>query len=144
VSNPLSPEALTELRELEQKATPIASITIHRYEHGGGRLFTEQPRSLVADFYHEADREFYIATRTHMAALLAELDRHQWQPIESYQPLVDPQFVQAWWPHWSNVPVTAFWSSRSNAFVCEAAVSDGPGPTHWMPLPTPPGGSNGQ
>lgn len=52
---------VAELRRLAEAATRGA--TLRRYDHGGGRLaiFDGEHRQLVADFYDEANREFYAA-----------------------------------------------------------------------------------
>lgn len=62
------------LRELASKATPTQLAMVYRYDHGGGRLFQDdKERGLIADFYKEADREFYLAANPQ--AILALLDR---------------------------------------------------------------------
>lgn len=55
------------------KATP-EPLTLTRYEHGGGRLYKEEPRTLVADFYDEPDRELFYAMRAKLPALLAVVE----------------------------------------------------------------------
>ena len=51
---------ITEARQYLVQMTPIDSMTLTRYEHGGGRLFVDgsaSQRQLIADFYDEANRE---------------------------------------------------------------------------------------
>lgn len=40
--------------------TTKGTVTINRYEHGGGRMFVDdgKNRDLIADTYNEGDREF--------------------------------------------------------------------------------------
>ncbi len=62
---------LAEIERLEKAATPYQEII--RFDHGGGRIFVEdEPRQLIADFYNEGDREFYVAACTAIPALIAE------------------------------------------------------------------------
>lgn len=54
------------LRALAEKATPHDAIFhINRYDHGGGRMYTEDAgrlsRRLIVDTYDEANREFIAA-----------------------------------------------------------------------------------
>ena len=62
------------LQRLAEAATHIDTLTLARYEHGGGRLadFNDGSRKLVADFYDEANREYYYAANPQ--AVLALLD----------------------------------------------------------------------
>lgn len=68
-----------ELREIEERAeaaTPADALTVQRYDHGGARLFVDgDMRKLVMDLYYEEDREFYIAARTDVPRLVAEVRR---------------------------------------------------------------------
>lgn len=70
MSNDLT-EALDRIEALAAAVTNGA--TLDRYDHGGGRLarFEGPTRRLVADFYHEGDREFYAAARTDLPRLVA-------------------------------------------------------------------------
>ena len=61
------------LRDLMKGATPVP-LTLIRYEHGGGRLYREEPRTLVADFFDEGDRELFAAMRNALPALLTIAD----------------------------------------------------------------------
>lgn len=75
-------ERLTEIRERCEKATqwPLKFV---RYDHGGARLMQVTPiigigssseeRQLIADFYDEANREFYYAAREDVPWLLDQL-----------------------------------------------------------------------
>lgn len=75
----MSEERLCELETLCAAATP--NPTLVRYEHGGGRSFTEEEtvsgksRLLVADYYEKGDREFYYAALTALPEALAEIRR---------------------------------------------------------------------
>jgi len=53
-----------------ERATPTP-LDVIRYEHGGGRLYKEEPRKLVADFFYEEDRELFIYMRNSLPALIA-------------------------------------------------------------------------
>lgn len=70
---------LTEMEAQAQAATPAEQLALNRYDHGGGRLaspadwMSNNPsasRDLVADFYNEADREFYFVSRTNVPRLI--------------------------------------------------------------------------
>lgn len=61
---------LEELKLLYEAGTK-GPLTLIRYEHGGGRLYKEEPRTLVADFFDESDRELFVATHRALPALLA-------------------------------------------------------------------------
>lgn len=61
------------LRILDGKATPGPLILI-KYEHGGGRLYKEEPRQLIADFFDAENREVFVAARNALPGLLDELD----------------------------------------------------------------------
>jgi hypothetical protein len=71
-------ERLEEIKARCDAATPGPHLT--RYDHGGGRSFTgplvrqgpedDERRKLVADYYQEADREFYHQARTDLPALV--------------------------------------------------------------------------
>jgi hypothetical protein len=55
-------------------------LKLSRYDHGGGRLFRDGPsgeRQLIADFYHEADREFYNAAPRLLTAALGLIEQQQ-------------------------------------------------------------------
>lgn len=75
-------ERLDEMWARADAATE--GVELERYDWGGGRLavFDAQRRELVADFYGEADREFYTAARTDLPravdalrAVMAMLDK---------------------------------------------------------------------
>lgn len=58
--------SLRTIKERVEAATP-GPWAIARYQHGGGRVatsFDPADRELVADLYHEGDREFLYAART--------------------------------------------------------------------------------
>lgn len=60
----------------------------------------------------------------------------QWQPIKTAPR--DGTDVLLWWPHWYGIPMPgwfdhSYWSTHG-----ELDDPNGPGPTHWMPLPAPP------
>lgn len=67
-----------DLNDLEAKgkaATQPELLTLTRYDHGGGRLLSPEPRDLVADFYDDANREFYFAARNNWQEMVEELRR---------------------------------------------------------------------
>lgn len=71
-----TPERLKEIEELCSAATPTEPLTLNRYDHGGGRLYLDGEsgqRELVADFYHEGDREFYTQARGIVGELTAAI-----------------------------------------------------------------------
>lgn len=78
----MTPEEIAELERLCAEATPAEQISLCRYPHGGGRLASPvgwedltnraEGGDLIADFYDEANREFYYAARTALPTLLAE------------------------------------------------------------------------
>lgn len=70
---PLTAEELAEIERRANEAT--AGGQLARYDHGGGRLaiFDGDNRDLIADFYDEANREFYFHARTDIPALLSTL-----------------------------------------------------------------------
>lgn len=68
---PVTDEIVSEAERLLSALTPEPHV-VHRYEHGGGRVYREVPRpepnyrgdtdrTLIADYYHVGDREFHIA-----------------------------------------------------------------------------------
>lgn len=50
-------------------------LTLIRYDHGGGRLYREEPRDLIADFYDAANRELYYRAPELLKALADEVGR---------------------------------------------------------------------
>jgi uncharacterized protein len=48
------------MKKMAEKATP-SPLKLSRYDHGGGRLYHEDSRTLVMDTFNEWDREFYAA-----------------------------------------------------------------------------------
>lgn len=64
--------SIETIKARAEAATP-GPWAIARYQHGGGRVatsFDPADRELVADLYHEGDREFLYAARTDVPALL--------------------------------------------------------------------------
>ena len=55
------------------KAATQGPLTVIRYEHGGGRIYKEEPRTLVADLFQENDREFIASCNPHLILALCEL-----------------------------------------------------------------------
>ena len=52
---------LAALKRAAERATK-GPFVLMRYDHGGGRMYQDAPDAsaeLVADFYGEADREYY-------------------------------------------------------------------------------------
>ena len=66
---------IAEMRARCDAAT--ANPELVRYEHGGGRSYVidNKERRLVADYYHESDREFYHAARTDLPLALDLLEK---------------------------------------------------------------------
>lgn len=73
----LNPETLKAMKEAAAKATREPLVLI-RYDHGGGRMYAEiddpdndlrPQRELIADFYDEANREFYALCEPAVTAL---------------------------------------------------------------------------
>lgn len=66
-----------KLKQAAQKATQEA-ITLIAYEHGGGRFYVKRggDRDLIADFYDEANREFFArANPSAVLSLIEEIER---------------------------------------------------------------------
>jgi hypothetical protein len=95
----LTKEELDAIRGRCEKATPGPLLT--RYEHGGGRSYLQtgdweslhgkRDRKLVADYYNEADREFYHHARTDIPNLLAHIEELEkqiikWVPVSERLP----------------------------------------------------------
>ncbi len=60
----------------------------------------------------------------------------EWQPIETAPK--DGRRVLVMWEYWSSEPFVAYFKhGRWNGEVALSECSDD-GPTHWMPLPSPP------
>lgn len=71
----MTQEIINRLKELLAKATDVTEADLMRYEHGGGRWakLRDGERTLVADFYNEADREAHVAAWLALPALLSTL-----------------------------------------------------------------------
>lgn len=70
-------------------------------------------------------------------------EAREWRPIRSAPD--NGKWVQLWWPAVTDVPFTGYCLDS----VWRAATSGDwwpsiPGPTHWMPLPSPPAASDGE
>lgn len=59
----------------------------------------------------------------------------EWQPIDSAPR--DGTAVLLWWPHWASRPVVGYYGFAG--WDATEVIGAGPGPTHWLPLPPPPG-----
>lgn len=64
----------TQARELLANAAH-GPLELIRYEHGGGRLYREEPRDLIADFYDVPNRELYYRAPELLNALADEVER---------------------------------------------------------------------
>ena len=79
----MTPAELQAIKKREARATPMSQLGLYRYSCGHGRLaspadwmmpeFSARPNQ-IADFYSEADREFYFHARADIPALLAALE----------------------------------------------------------------------
>lgn len=74
MSAPLTDAQVAEIEAREKGATP-QPLNLTRYDHGGGRLVQNEGNNLqlIADFYDEANREFYVAARDDVPRLIADL-----------------------------------------------------------------------
>lgn len=69
-------DALARIEEAAGKANSLP-MKVNRYDHGGGRFWTELDgkRNLIADFYEEGDREYYLAASpSAILSLLARME----------------------------------------------------------------------
>lgn len=67
-------DLVVEARQL-LGATTQGPLKLLRYDHGGGRLRHAESSTLVADFYHEGDRELYYRAPELLRALADEAER---------------------------------------------------------------------
>lgn len=73
---------------------------------------------------------------------LSEERAGKWQPIETAPK--DGKPILLWYPHWSNIPIIAFWGINEFSrmgWISEWVLSDDDchaPPIAWMPLPSPP------
>ena len=75
-----------------------------------------------------------LDTRTHAAVPRGLAG---WMPIETAPR--DGQRVFVYWPHWYSTPIIASCLGDYETWLSEMVLTgDGPGPTHWFPLPDPP------
>jgi hypothetical protein len=88
-----------------------------------------------------ATAEEFIALSMRTLATMqeaAQTREAQWQPIETAPK--NRVEVLLYWPYWHLLPMIGYW--KLGLWRAEHAISgDGPGPTHWMPLPAPPSGA---
>jgi len=81
--------------------TPFKDADLMRYEHGGGRLaiLRDDERRLVADFYHEADREHFVRCSPDSLRPILERFLEQEQRIERLEKALEPFVAEAeLWP----------------------------------------------
>ncbi len=92
----------------------------------------------------ETERIAYPGTLDRIRFLHGERERlatarvdgeRQWQPIETAPKDGNP--VLLYWPYWRGRAVIGYFA-YTGKWCCIHALTDGPGPTHWMPLPKPP------
>jgi hypothetical protein len=143
------------MKKLQALAVPLPPVEdrpqARHYSGDGSHWFWDRVKQLP-DTSH---REVYslgcalqdLENRAMRALENAEADMTQhvedtrsltpdWQPIETAPKDV---FVLVYWPYWANEPVVAKWRTPSRRWESEVAVStEGPDPTHWMPLPASP------
>jgi len=72
----LTAEQLDAIRARHEAATPNDDMKRDRYDHGGGRMYSENDkgRNLVLDAYQRCDREFYFNAHTDTSALLSHAE----------------------------------------------------------------------
>lgn len=70
---PSDGDIVVEARELLANAAH-GPLELIRYAHGGGRLYREEPRDLIADFYDVPNRELYYRAPELLRALADEVD----------------------------------------------------------------------
>lgn len=68
-----SEDVVKEAQELLANAAH-GPLTLIRYDHGGGKLYREEPRDLIADFYDAANRELYYRAPKLLSALCDEVE----------------------------------------------------------------------
>jgi len=75
MTSPSPDTRIAEIRARLEAATAATDVVVlMAYDHGGGRLYVEEPeRKLVADFYDQPDRDFYANAPADIAYLLAAL-----------------------------------------------------------------------
>lgn len=69
-------DLVAEVEELLANAAH-GPLTLIRYDHGGGRLYREEPRDLIADFYDAANRELHYAAPDLLRRLVQEVKRER-------------------------------------------------------------------
>jgi hypothetical protein len=91
---------LEELKALLNAATPLP-LKVNKYDHGGGRLFHDEPRKLVADFYDQPDRDLFLAMRDQISDLIAVAEAAQcirhWHDLEPDGMVVSAEHVRLLW-----------------------------------------------
>jgi hypothetical protein len=93
---------MTHLQSLiaKAKAATQGPLTVIRYEHGGGRIYKEEPRTLVADLFQENDREFIASCNPHLILALCELARAAEAFEERLKAIHDDPKYSAVWSSW--------------------------------------------
>lgn len=72
----LTEQQKAEIEARVNAATSGTDANLTRYDHGGGRMWVDQPgegRELIADFYNEPDREFLYHAHDDVESLIASL-----------------------------------------------------------------------
>jgi hypothetical protein len=118
---------------------------IEALENGYVRLPDDETRWTLLGtplVYRKRGRESDLYELTQPARLLAqslkrEREAKAWRPIETAPR--DGTEVLMWWPYWSKHPERgAFKSGRWETMAALSAMDDDIGPTHWLPIPSPP------
>jgi hypothetical protein len=83
--------------------------------------------------------------RRHLAAfraVLREIEAGGWRPIESYTPPLDPSnaLIAGQYPNGLWYVEESFWRRDTGGHFSGRLLDP---PTHWQPLPSPPGTSDG-
>lgn len=129
-------QAVKELIERQAAQIEMAREALKTFidEHeecedaGGWMAFMCSPEA-----YHTADET--LETLSDPAAILAERDARQWQPIETAPKDGKPFFAYRSHTPW---PLLAVWNSEYAWVEDYISAEHLYGLTHWMPLPNPP------
>ena len=139
----MTSEELEAIEERSTKATPGPNLV--RYSLGGGRSLLDngRERKLVADYYHEEDREFYHNALTDIPRLLdhikfLESRIPRWIPVSEKVPEANSRVLICTNSGWEDVGYVSFHEDSISFYKdmhCKVRIY---GITHWMTLPEGP------